>query len=53
MSHLEKDGIRAGIYSPRLITENSPLKRFVKVPMPVAQKATKDVLSLPVNLGLE
>ena len=51
-SQLEKDGIRAGIYYPRLITENPPLRLFVGALMPQAEKATKEVLSLPVHPAL-
>jgi len=51
-AHLEKDGIRPGIYYPRLITDNPPLAPFVKAGLPVAQKATQEVLSLPVHPGL-
>ena len=51
-AHLEKDFIRAGIYYPRLITENAPLRPFVKAPMPVANQAVKEVLSLPIHPAL-
>jgi len=51
-AHLEKDMIRAGVYYPRLITENPPLRPFVKAPMPQAEQATKEVLSLPVHPAL-
>jgi hypothetical protein len=44
--------IRAGVYYPRLITENPPLRAFVKAPLPQAEKATKEVLSLPIHPAL-
>jgi dTDP-4-amino-4,6-dideoxygalactose transaminase len=50
--HLEKDFIRAGIYYPRLITENPPLKPFIKAPLNQAEKAMKEVLSLPIPPAL-
>ena len=51
-AHLEKDMIRAGVYYPRLITENPPLRPFVKAPLTNAEAATKEVLSLPVHPAL-
>jgi dTDP-4-amino-4,6-dideoxygalactose transaminase len=51
-AHLEKDMIRAGVYYPRLITENPPLRPFVKAPLDQAEKATREVLSLPVHPAL-
>ena len=51
-AHLEKDMIRAGVYYPRLITENPPLRPFVKASLSQAEKATREVLSLPVHPAL-
>jgi dTDP-4-amino-4,6-dideoxygalactose transaminase len=51
-AHLEKDLIRAGVYYPRLITENPPLRPFVRAPLSQAEAATKEVLSLPVHPAL-
>jgi len=51
-AHLEKDMIRAGVYYPRLITENPPLRPFVRAPLSQAEAATKEVLSLPVHPAL-
>jgi len=51
-AHLEKDMIRAGVYYPRLITENPPLEPFVRAPLSQAEAATKEVLSLPVHPAL-
>jgi perosamine synthetase len=51
-AHLEKDMIRAGVYYPRLITENPPLRPFVKASLSQAEKATKEVLSLPIHPAL-
>ena len=50
--YLNNEGIRCGVYYPRLVTENAPIKPFATRPMPVAEKATKDVLALPVHPGL-
>jgi dTDP-4-amino-4,6-dideoxygalactose transaminase len=52
MLQIENDSTRAGIYYPRLITENPPLRPFVKAPLTEAEKATKEVLSLPVHPAL-
>ena len=51
-SPLKHDGIRAGVYYPRLITDNAPLRPYLTTPFPRAEAATKEVLSLPVHLGL-
>jgi dTDP-4-amino-4,6-dideoxygalactose transaminase len=51
-AHLEKDMIRAGVYYPRLITENPPLRPFVRAPLSQAEAATNEVLSLPVHPAL-
>ena len=51
-AHLEKDMIRAGVYYPRLITENPPLRPFVRAPLSQAEAATREVLSLPVHPAL-
>jgi dTDP-4-amino-4,6-dideoxygalactose transaminase len=51
-AHLEKNMIRAGVYYPRLITENPPLRPFVKAQLSQAEAATREVLSLPVHPAL-
>jgi dTDP-4-amino-4,6-dideoxygalactose transaminase len=50
--YLNLESIRCGIYYPRLVTENPPIKPFATRPTPVAEKATKEVLSMPVHPGL-
>jgi perosamine synthetase len=50
--YLNNEGIRCGVYYPRLVTENAPIKPFATRPTPVAEKATKEVLALPVHPGL-
>jgi dTDP-4-amino-4,6-dideoxygalactose transaminase len=49
---LVKEGIRCGIYYPRLVTQNPPIKPFATRPTPHAEKATREVLSLPIHPGL-
>jgi len=51
--HLKKNGILAGVYYPRLMTDNAPLRPYVTTPLPRTEAATKEVLSLPVHPGLE
>jgi len=51
--YLHKEGIRCGIYYPRLVTQNPPLKPFATRPTPHAEKATREALSLPVHPGLD
>lgn len=50
--YLNKEGIRCGIYYPRLVTQNPPIKPFATRATPHAEKATKEVVSLPVHPGL-
>jgi dTDP-4-amino-4,6-dideoxygalactose transaminase len=50
--YLNREGIRCGIYYPRLVTQNPPLKPFATRPTPHAEKTTREALSLPVHPGL-
>jgi len=50
--YLGLENIRCGIYYPRLVTENAPIKPFATRPTPKAEKATKEVLALPIHPGL-
>ncbi len=50
--HLERDGIRAAVYYPRLVSENPPIRPFATRPTPRARRACREVLSLPVHPGL-
>ncbi len=50
--YLGRENIRCGVYYPRLVTENAPIKPFATRPTPRAEKATKEELSLPVHPGL-
>jgi len=50
--YLNLENIRCGIYYPRLVTENKPIQPFATRPTPKAEKATKEVLSLPIHPGL-
>jgi dTDP-4-amino-4,6-dideoxygalactose transaminase len=50
--YLNLENIRCGIYYPRLVTENAPIKPFSTRPTPRAEKATKEVLALPIHPGL-
>ena len=50
--YLNLESIRCGIYYPRLVTENTPIKPFATRPTPVAEKATREVLALPIHPGL-
>jgi len=49
---MHKQGIRCGIYYPRLVTHNPPLRPFATRPTHHADKATKEAISLPVHPGL-
>jgi dTDP-4-amino-4,6-dideoxygalactose transaminase len=49
---VENDGIRGGIYHSRQITENAPLRPYVKSPLPHEEAATREVLSLSVHPAL-
>jgi len=50
--YLHKEGIRCGVYYPRLVTENPPMRPFAGRPTPNAEKACKEVVSLPVHPAL-
>ena len=50
--YLNQENIRCGIYYPRLVTENAPIKPFATRPTPKAEKATREVLALPIHPGL-
>jgi dTDP-4-amino-4,6-dideoxygalactose transaminase len=50
--HLNQENIRCGVYYPRLVTENAPIKPFATRPTPKAEKATKEVLAMPIHPGL-
>ncbi|MBM4248068.1 MAG: DegT/DnrJ/EryC1/StrS family aminotransferase [Euryarchaeota archaeon] len=49
---LNLENIRCGIYYPRLVTANAPIKPFATRPTPRAERATREVLALPVHPGL-
>ena len=49
---LEKNGIGSGIYYPAPLTRCTPLKEFASGPVSEAEKASREVLSLPVHPGL-
>ncbi|MGQ9582435.1 MAG: DegT/DnrJ/EryC1/StrS family aminotransferase [Thermoplasmatota archaeon] len=50
--HLWRDGVRAAVYYPRLVTDNPPIRPFATRPTPRARSACREVLSLPVHPGL-
>ena len=50
--HLKSQSINCGVYYPRLVSENPPVKPFATRPTPIAESTTHEVLSLPVHPGL-
>jgi dTDP-4-amino-4,6-dideoxygalactose transaminase len=50
--YLNQENIRCGVYYPRLVTENAPIKPFATRPTPKAEKATREVLAMPIHPGL-
>lgn len=46
--HLQKTGIGFGVHYPQLINQSPAMKQYAS-PCPHAEKATKEVLSLPVH----
>ena len=50
--YLGQENIRCGVYYPRLVTENAPIKPFATRPTPKAEKATREVLAMPIHPGL-
>ncbi|MEM2869629.1 MAG: DegT/DnrJ/EryC1/StrS aminotransferase family protein [Thermoplasmata archaeon] len=50
--YLEKNGIKSGVYYPRPVTDNPPLRPFATRPTPNAKRACREVLSLPVHPAL-
>ena len=49
---LALENIRCGVYYPRLVTENAPIRPFSTRATPKAEKATHEVLALPVHPAL-